>query len=56
VRREVYEESGISLDKVIFQTSQPWPFPSNLMLGFIATATTTEINLHDHELEGNDHL
>jgi NAD+ diphosphatase len=51
VRREVYEETGINTDAVTYHSSQPWPFPSSLMLGFIAHATHTEPVLHDGELE-----
>ena len=38
VRREVLEESGVTLDAVSYIASQPWPFPSSLMLGFSALA------------------
>jgi NAD+ diphosphatase len=38
VRREVLEEAGIQLDAVSYIASQPWPFPSSLMLGFSAQA------------------
>jgi NAD+ diphosphatase len=38
VRREVLEESGVRLDSVAYLASQPWPFPSSLMLGFSALA------------------
>jgi NAD+ diphosphatase len=38
VRREVREESGIELGEVSYIASQPWPFPSSLMLGFSALA------------------
>ena len=38
VRREVLEESGVTLDSVGYIASQPWPFPSSLMLGFSALA------------------
>src|SRR6478735_7194007 len=34
VAREVHEESGVVVDEVTFVASQPWPFPSSLMLGF----------------------
>jgi NAD+ diphosphatase len=51
VAREVYEEAGVVVGSVEYHSSQPWPFPSSLMLGFIATAATTEIQLNDHELE-----
>jgi len=51
VRREVLEESGVELGEVRYMASQPWPFPSSLMVGFHATAVGTEIRLHDDELE-----
>jgi NAD+ diphosphatase len=51
VAREVYEEAGVVVASVTYHSSQPWPFPSSLMLGFIANAATTEIQLNDHELE-----
>lgn len=51
VRREVHEESGIRVGPVHYRASQPWPFPSSLMLGFHATATSSAIQRHDEELE-----
>ncbi|NND58900.1 MAG: NUDIX domain-containing protein, partial [Gammaproteobacteria bacterium] len=51
VRREVAEETGIVVGTVAYCSSQPWPFPSSLMLGFTARAETTAITLHDNELE-----
>jgi NAD+ diphosphatase len=51
VAREVREESGIEIEDVQYHSSQPWPFPSSLMLGFIARARTTDIHLNDMELE-----
>lgn len=51
VIREVEEETGVLVDTVEYHSSQPWPFPSSLMLGFIAHARTTEIDLRDQELE-----
>jgi NAD+ diphosphatase len=38
VAREVREETGVDVDEVCYQSSQPWPFPASLMLGFRATA------------------
>jgi len=38
VRREVLEESGVAVGSVAYLASQPWPFPSSLMLGFSALA------------------
>ncbi len=51
VRREVLEETGIEVDRIEYHSSQPWPFPASLMLGFTAHALTTEVRLHDQELE-----
>ncbi len=51
VVREVYEETGVRVASVSYQSSQPWPFPSSLMLGFQAVAATSEITQVDGELE-----
>ena len=51
VAREVFEETGIAVDQIEYHSSQPWPFPASLMLGFTAHAVTTEIRLRDQELE-----
>jgi NAD+ diphosphatase len=51
VAREVFEETGISVDQIEYHSSQPWPFPSSLMLGFTARALTTQIQRRDDELE-----
>lgn len=51
VRREVYEETNVRIGNVSYHSSQPWPFPSSLMLGFLAEAASTEIRLNDAELE-----
>lgn len=51
VRREVFEETGVATLEVHYQASQPWPFPSSLMLGFTARANATAPVLHDGELE-----
>ena len=51
VAREVYEEAGIIVKDIIYQHSQPWPFPSSLMLGFTAEASTKTIKLNDAELQ-----
>jgi NAD+ diphosphatase len=45
VRREVLEEVGVVVGEVTYAGSQPWPFPSSLMVGFHAEAQTTEIVL-----------
>jgi NAD+ diphosphatase len=51
VRREVLEETGVETGAMSYQSSQPWPFPRSLMLGFRAEARTTEIQIGDAELE-----
>jgi NAD+ diphosphatase len=38
VAREVREETGVEVDAIHYQSSQPWPFPASLMVGFRATA------------------
>ncbi len=51
VAREVFEESGITVEDVTYRGSQPWPFPSSLMLGFTARAVSAdEPRLLDGEL------
>jgi NAD+ diphosphatase len=51
VIREVKEETGVVVTDVVYQASQPWPFPSSLMLGFNAKATTTDFAPDDDELD-----
>ena len=51
VAREVYEETGVEVCDVRYHSSQPWPFPASIMLGFHAEAKTTEIFRRDDELE-----
>jgi NAD+ diphosphatase len=50
VRREVAEEAGIVVGPVRYHSSQPWPFPSSLMIGCLAEAESTEIVMDEHEL------
>jgi NAD+ diphosphatase len=50
VRREVAEESGVVVGEVEYLGSQPWPFPSSLMLGFRATAMSTPAQADGVEL------
>ena len=50
VRREVEEEVGVVIGDVDYLGSQPWPFPSSLMLGFVAHAKTVEIDKGDGEI------
>ncbi len=51
VAREVFEESAVRVTDVRYRASQPWPFPSSLMLGFRAKAETTAISIDGRELE-----
>ena len=51
VRREVREETNILVECIEYHSSQPWPFPSSLMLGFTAEALSQDILLNDGELE-----
>lgn len=50
VRREVFEEAGVTVGAMRYHSSQPWPFPQSLMVGFTARARTTAITLRDDEL------
>ena len=51
VAREVYEEVGLKLTRIKYFSSQPWPFPSSLMLGFSAEATGDQFTVDESELE-----
>ena len=53
VRREVWEEAGVRVGRVVIHSTQPWPYPSTLMLGAIAQALPDgeTITLNDKELE-----
>ncbi len=51
VRRESFEESGIYTDRVVYHSSQPWPFPSTLMMGCLAYATSCDIKVDTAEIE-----
>lgn len=51
VAREVFEEVGINLTDIVYQHSQPWPFPSSLMVGFRARALNTDLHPDPKELE-----
>ncbi|CAM5467820.1 NADH pyrophosphatase [Streptomyces alboniger] len=50
MRREVFEEAGITVGPVEYVASQAWPFPSSLMLGFMARATSTDIDVDGDEI------
>ena len=51
VAREIYEEAGVAVTDIRYHSSQPWPFPSSIMLGFTARATDTALNVNREELE-----
>ncbi len=51
VRREVFEESGIRCTDVGYYMTQPWPYPSSLMIGCTARATNEDIIIDRSELE-----
>ncbi|MEN9705707.1 MAG: hypothetical protein RLZZ393_1586 [Pseudomonadota bacterium] len=51
VRREVREETGVGVGTVHYHSSQPWPFPSSLMLGFTAEGDGAPPRTQDDELE-----
>src|SRR3546814_2720806 len=51
VTRELREEAGIIVHNVRYVASQPWPFPSSLMIGCFADAQSPELNLDTQELE-----
>ncbi|HEX3862305.1 MAG TPA: NAD(+) diphosphatase [Stellaceae bacterium] len=51
VAREVMEETAIKVGAVHYHSSQPWPFPANIMLGFYAEAASSEITVDYGELE-----
>jgi NAD+ diphosphatase len=51
VIREVKEETGVGVEQIHYHSSQPWPFPSSIMLGFTAKPISANIQLQDNELE-----
>ena len=48
--REVYEEVGLQIDAPMYFNSQAWPYPTNLMVGFIAKYRSGKIILQQDEL------
>lgn len=52
VRRETFEEAGIETGRVSYFTSQPWPFPMSVMIGFYAEAKSVELHIDEKELDG----
>lgn len=51
VRREVMEEAGVHVGRVDYVMSQPWPFPSSLMIGCVAEGLSEEITIDEQEIE-----
>ncbi|MEP6880872.1 MAG: NAD(+) diphosphatase, partial [Dokdonella sp.] len=51
VRREVFEEAGVRVVDCDYHSSQPWPFPSSLMLGFTARADDPTITINGDEID-----
>ena len=54
VAREVKEETGLDVKNITYFGNQPWPYPSGLMVGFIADYAGGEITLQDEELSSGD--
>jgi NAD+ diphosphatase len=50
LHREVFEEVGVEIDNIRYVGSQSWPFPGQLMLGFIAEAVSDEIKVDGIEI------
>jgi NAD+ diphosphatase len=51
VRREVKEEAGVDVGEVAYHSSQPWPFPSSIMIGFHAEGLSDAITIDPEELK-----
>lgn len=51
VAREIYEESGVKVYDVVYHSTQPWPYPSNLMVGFYARADSNQPIVLDLDTE-----
>jgi NAD+ diphosphatase len=51
VRRETFEEAGVTVGQVDYLASQPWPFPASLMMGCHGHATSTDLNIDPVEIE-----
>ncbi len=49
-KRELFEEAGVILTDVRYQFSQPWPFTTSLMMGFIADAQSRDLTLDQNEI------
>ncbi|MCJ8164578.1 NAD(+) diphosphatase [Pontibacter sp. E15-1] len=51
VAREAREETGVALAEISYHSSQPWPFPSSIMVGFHAVAASRNLLVYNDELE-----
>ncbi len=51
VRRETFEEAGVRVGAVRYSASQPWPFPSSLMIGCMGEAESEDVTVDREELE-----
>ncbi len=51
VAREVREETGVRVGRVSYHSSQPWPFPASLMVGFLAEGLSEDITLDETEVQ-----
>ena len=51
VAREVFEEVRVKVREVQYQSSQPWPFPASVMIGFRAVSDSMEFEVNKDELE-----
>jgi NAD+ diphosphatase len=51
VAREVYEEVRVKVKNVTYRSSQPWPFPASVMIGFHAEAESLDFSVNESELE-----
>ncbi len=51
LRREVFEEVGVKITDLSYRSSQPWPFPQSLMLGFRARALDDTLKIDQDEIE-----
>ncbi len=49
-KRELFEEAGVTLTNIRYQFSQPWPFPSSMMMGFLAETTSRDLTLDKDEI------
>jgi NAD+ diphosphatase len=54
VAREVFEECGVRVTDIVYNSSQPWPFPSSLMLGFRARALSPDLCIDMNEIVAAD--